>query len=168
MKVFVVVLLLTLALCEGNTCSRNRNTIPPSCKQPRRQIVYVDVDNLKVPYYVKRCDDLTCKETKQKCTATGVKKVKTEVQTVGPDGKLKCRKVEVEEHTECGCKCPENMVLDTYNNACKCTVKSKKCGKNRSWNDVSCACQCNKEGQCSSGYEFDMDKCKCVYIQEYR
>ncbi|CAH1174190.1 unnamed protein product [Phaedon cochleariae] len=79
----------------------------------------------------------------------------------------------VEKHTKCKCDCivkEENCnKYQEYRPAeCRCTCKNvdeeEKCYRNpgkKLWNPDLCTCQCRDVIQCTTGYYFDQNECKC-------
>ncbi|KAF5305938.1 hypothetical protein FQR65_LT07549 [Abscondita terminalis] len=82
----------------------------------------------------------------------------------------------VEKHVKCKCSCKVqakdcNGFQQYSAGECRCACtnidEEKKCNKESTlklWNPEVCSCQCRNVLQCSTGYTFDMLKCKCVPV----
>lgn len=63
-----------------------------------------------------------------------------------------CHKMQVYRRSECSCVCGNSDERD-------------KCYENpeiKLWNPEACACQCREIRNCSTGYLFDTNHCKCL------
>lgn len=77
----------------------------------------------------------------------------------------------VEEHTLCGCKCKinpedctEKQIYDER--MCKCICKNNNeiadcLAADKMWNHNTCQCKCKEIEECSTGYTFNIEFCKC-------
>lgn len=93
-----------------------------------------------------------------------------------PSEKLKYRGktiVPLEVHTKCECDCKikekDCTLKQTYKKAiCQCVCNNvderEKCIKDNNtkiWNSKTCDCVCREEKECSTGFYFDQNTCRC-------
>ncbi|XP_017884256.1 vascular endothelial growth factor C isoform X2 [Ceratina calcarata] len=83
------------------------------------------------------------------------------------------RIIPLEEHTKCVCDCTikekDCTLKQTYKkDQCQCVCNNvderDKCIKNNNtkiWNSKSCDCVCREEKDCSTGFYFDQNTCRC-------
>ncbi|XP_067119742.1 vascular endothelial growth factor A-like isoform X1 [Centruroides vittatus] len=77
----------------------------------------------------------------------------------------------IEEHTECGCKCKINPSDCTDEQThdprmCKCICKNSNqiadcLASDKLWDVETCQCKCKEVEECSTGYTFNSEICKC-------
>ncbi|CAL7936890.1 unnamed protein product [Xylocopa violacea] len=84
--------------------------------------------------------------------------------------------VPVEEHTSCQCDCKikeehcnAKQIYDPDECICKCknVDEAEKCNANNDtkiWNPELCACFCREELECSTGFYFDQNTCRCKQV----
>ncbi len=81
--------------------------------------------------------------------------------------------ITIEKHLKCKCDCrikkKDCTSVQVYEEQyCRCVCNNgeeeRSCSQqqNKLWNPSSCACQCREIAECSSGFSFDHDRCKCV------
>ncbi|XP_003702304.1 PDGF- and VEGF-related factor 1 [Megachile rotundata] len=128
---------------------------------------------------VKRCGGC-CNHSLFSCQPTAVdtrnfEVVVTAIEPIGLAYKGK-RIVPLEEHTkcECGCKikeehCNEKQLYIPEECRCMCNNvdEEEKCYKNsetKIWNPEHCACFCREAQECSTGFYFDQNTCRCRQV----
>ncbi|XP_017772523.1 PREDICTED: platelet-derived growth factor subunit B-like [Nicrophorus vespilloides] len=84
--------------------------------------------------------------------------------------------VHLEKHTKCACNCKVqstdcNKFQEYRQEECRCICNNideeKKChqhNKTKLWDSESCRCVCREISNCSSGFVFDPNLCKCMPI----
>lgn len=102
--------------------------------------------------------------------------------------------ITVEKHTKCKCQCKVKAEVVHVNfekistkvvcfqdctayqeyreSECRCVCKNideeRKCYKNsgvKLWNPDLCSCECREIQPCSTGFEFDLNECRCIQSQ---
>ncbi|XP_076236607.1 PDGF- and VEGF-related factor 1 isoform X2 [Calliopsis andreniformis] len=86
------------------------------------------------------------------------------------------RIVPLEEHTKCVCDCrikaehcteKQSYVKDECRCRCNNIDEEDKCRKNNEtkiWNPELCTCLCRDEQECSTGFYFDQNACRCRQV----
>ncbi|XP_076303428.1 PDGF- and VEGF-related factor 1 isoform X2 [Lasioglossum baleicum] len=85
------------------------------------------------------------------------------------------RIVPLEEHTKCKCDCTIKKEHCTEKQSyvqpeCRCRCNNvdeeEKCRRNdtKIWNPDLCVCLCRDEQQCSTGFYFDQNTCRCKQV----
>ncbi|XP_032454577.1 vascular endothelial growth factor A-A isoform X3 [Nasonia vitripennis] len=126
---------------------------------------------------IKRCGGC-CNHELLSCqpTATEIRNYEIHVTKIEEDlGQYNAFKeiVPLEEHTACKCHCKvkekdcsEKQYYSEHE--CRCICKNldeeDKCrqqNEKKYWNASSCSCQCRKVEECSTGFFFDQNLCRC-------
>ncbi|KAH0955517.1 hypothetical protein HN011_010674 [Eciton burchellii] len=123
---------------------------------------------------IKRCGGccssflLTCQPT-----STETRNFEVIVASVKERDYMGRRIVPLEEHTKCKCDCKikeedctEKQHYEPHNCQCACSNidEQQKCRKNNEikvWNTELCSCSCRAIEQCSTGYYFNHNTCRC-------
>ncbi|XP_050544863.1 platelet-derived growth factor subunit A-like [Daktulosphaira vitifoliae] len=163
---------------------RRSNLVPKAsgCTPEYRSVNLKDNDDPSLYYYppctrVNRCggccahDLLACQPIKAEMLNFEVM-----VSQYNEEGKLeyKGRKaITVEQHLKCKCDCivkeKDCNHLQVYHpNECRCVCSNDedqdKCNAEQDiklWNPSTCSCQCRDVQECTSGFLFDYNSCRC-------
>ena len=174
--------LLTGRMGENEERSNAERPTPARC-MPELQPVSLKVEtDPSTIYYpsctrVKRCGGC-CSHSLLSCqpTASEFRNFEVLVVSVDQSDGFNYRSkqiVPLEEHTKCMCDCrikPEhcNNKQSYVPEECRCMCNNvdeqKKCIKNNDtkiWNPEQCTCFCREEQECSTGFYFDQNTCRC-------
>ncbi|KZC04388.1 Vascular endothelial growth factor B, partial [Dufourea novaeangliae] len=170
----------------GDTEERSNaeRPIPAKC-MPELQPVSLKLENDPSTIYypsctrVKRCGGC-CSHALLSCqpVASEFRNFEVLVVSVETDGlSYKSKQiVPLEEHTKCACDCRIKAehcnVKQTYlKEECRCACKNvdeaEKCIRNndtKTWDPERCTCLCRDEQECSTGYYFDQNTCRCRQV----
>ncbi|KOC66908.1 Vascular endothelial growth factor A-A [Habropoda laboriosa] len=106
-------------------------------------------------------------------TASETRNFEVFVTSIVEFGRVDKRIVPLEEHTSCVCDCKtkkedcnekQTYLPDECMCSCKNVDEEEKCYKNNNtkiWNPNQCACFCRQELECSTGFFFDQNTCRC-------
>ncbi|XP_076357224.1 uncharacterized protein LOC143250491 isoform X6 [Tachypleus tridentatus] len=81
--------------------------------------------------------------------------------------------VKLEVHEKCSCECKEKRFdcssQQTYKaDECRCVcmnhMSSENCGDNQIWDSKDCSCKCKNYSNCSTGFYFNPESCRCDVI----
>ncbi|CAH1957106.1 unnamed protein product [Acanthoscelides obtectus] len=145
-----------------------------TCKPRDAIFELVDGENMVSPRYVvlKRCQGM-CKNRSCSAIHTANRIIFVTVKTL--DGRQLCKHVRVHDDEACGCSCfktcSDNKKLDEALCKClcsdkmnlisQCLLKNATSGRHL-WNSNDCRCHCIEESICSTGSEWNHDKCACI------
>ncbi|XP_016920282.2 vascular endothelial growth factor A, long form [Apis cerana] len=154
-----------------------------SC-MPELQTVPLLENEPSVIYYptctrVKRCGGC-CSHSLLSCqpTATEIRNFEIFVTVLESGDGLKYqgkRIVPIEEHTQCTCDCKIketdcNKKQSYIPEECTCTCNNvdeqKKCNESnmKMWHPDLCSCFCREVQECSTGFYFDQNSCRCLQV----
>ncbi|XP_076676975.1 uncharacterized protein LOC143373513 isoform X2 [Andrena cerasifolii] len=167
---------------ENEERSNAERPIPAKCMpelQPVSLKLETDPSSIYYPSCtrVKRCGGC-CSHSLLSCQPTASEFRNFEVLVVSVDQSdgfhyRSKQIVPLEEHTKCMCDCrikPEhcNSKQSYVEEECRCKCNNvdeqKKCIKNNDtkiWNPEQCTCFCREEQECSTGFYFDQNTCRC-------
>ncbi|XP_043253448.1 vascular endothelial growth factor A-A-like [Colletes gigas] len=165
--------------------SNAERPVPAKC-MPELQPVSLKLDNDPSTVYFPSCTRVMrcggcCSHSLLSCQPVASELRNFEVWVVsmdyvnGPSYRDK-RIIPVEEHTKCVCDCrikaehcneKQSYVKDECRCACNNNDEAEKCSKNNDtkvWNPELCACFCREELDCSTGFYFDQNTCRCRQV----
>ncbi|CAK9804737.1 Platelet-derived growth factor subunit A [Anthophora quadrimaculata] len=168
----------------GDTKERSNVEKPKPAKcMPELQTVLLKQDNDPSTIYIPECTRVKrcggcCTHALFSCqpTATETRNFEVLVVTIVDFKFSEKRIVPLEEHTECACDCKTkekdcNEKQIYYPDECICVCKNvdeeTKCLRNNDtklWNPNLCTCSCRQEMECSTGFFFDHNTCRCRQI----
>ncbi|ENN78839.1 uncharacterized protein LOC109535575 isoform X1 [Dendroctonus ponderosae] len=177
---------------DGNETERNAALIarPAKC-MPELTTVKIAQSDANVFYIpecirIERCGGccshelLSCQPTETETVTYSVMKTG---YTTGTNKLLKYvgrEPILVEKHTKCSCGCKVKAAdcgkyQEYRESECRCVCKNfdeeEKCYKNsylKLWNPNICSCQCREILDCSTGFQFDHNECRCIKVQVTR
>ncbi|XP_076224307.1 PDGF- and VEGF-related factor 1 isoform X1 [Nomia melanderi] len=168
---------------DGEERSKAEQPLSAKC-EPELQPVTLKVDNDPSKFYYPSCTRIhrcggCCSHSLLACEPVETNVRNFEVMVMSLVGrKLRYqdkRIVPLEEHTKCKCGCRIKAEhcneRQSYINAeCRCACnnvdEAAKCIKNSTkvWNPDRCVCLCRDEQECSTGFYFDQNTCRCKQV----
>lgn len=166
----------------GQERSKADRPIPANCKPELQPVSLKVTENPSTLYYpsctrIKRCGGC-CTHARLSCQPVASEVRNFEVMVVSLSGGQPTIKdkliVPLEEHTKCKCDCKikeedctEKQTYVLSECACRCNNndEEQKCLANNNtkiWNPDLCICVCREEQECSTGYYFDQNTCRCA------
>lgn len=168
----------------GETERSNAERPNQALCMPELQTVPLLENEPSVIYYptctrIKRCGGC-CTHSLLSCqpTATEIRNFEILVTILESSGKLKYqgkRIVPIEEHTQCTCDCKiketdcnkkQSYVPEECTCACNNVDEQKKCNESniKMWHPDLCSCFCRETQECSTGFYFDQNSCRCLQV----
>ncbi|XP_076641231.1 PDGF- and VEGF-related factor 1 isoform X2 [Halictus rubicundus] len=167
---------------DGQERSQADRPIPARCSpelQPVSLKIEEDPSTLYFPSCtrIKRCGGC-CTHAGLSCqpVASNFRNFEVMVVSVGATNEMTYKEkriVPLEEHTKCKCDCrikqehcneKQSYVQPECRCRCDNVDEEEKCrGKNETkiWNPDLCVCMCRDEQECSTGFYFDQNTCRC-------
>ncbi|XP_076176994.1 PDGF- and VEGF-related factor 1 isoform X2 [Ptiloglossa arizonensis] len=166
----------------GEQRSNAERPVPAVCI-PELQPVPLKLDTDPSTIYlptctrVKRCGGC-CSHPLFSCqpVASKLRNFEVTVASLDDNGMLNFKNnqiVLVEEHTKCKCDCKikaenctekQSYVEDDCRCECNNVDEASKCVNSKFWHPEHCACFCREELECSTGFYFDQNTCRCRQV----
>lgn len=167
----------------GDTGERSNAEVPsPAGCAPELQTVPLNKDADPSTMYfpsctrVKRCGGC-CNHLLLSCqpAAVEIRNFQVLVMSIGQSPIMtdtNKRIVPVEEHTKCHCDCKikkehcsekQSYIPAECRCMCNNVDEEEKCKNNetKEWNPETCTCSCREKQECSTGWYFDQNTCRC-------
>ncbi|XP_031368402.1 uncharacterized protein LOC102675058 [Apis dorsata] len=154
------------------------------CMPELQTVPLLENDDPSIVYYptctrIKRCGGC-CNHSFLSCqpTATETRNFEVSVTALESSNTLKYqgkRIVPIEEHTQCTCDCKiketdcnkkQSYVPEECTCVCNNIDEQKKCNESnmKIWHPDHCNCSCRELQECTTGFYFDQNSCRCLQI----
>nr|CAH7716868.1 unnamed protein product [Callosobruchus chinensis] len=155
---------------------------PAGC-QPEKVSVKLGTDTDPTILYMPPCTRIErcggcCSHPLLECQPTDTKIIPFQIKKTRYTGSNKLKVISkevvlIEKHVACKCGCiikakDCNKYQEYHEAECRCACvnmdEASKCTNNHQklWNPKICACQCREVLECTTGYIFDQQECKCL------
>ncbi|XP_003696855.2 uncharacterized protein LOC100869681 [Apis florea] len=155
-----------------------------SCMPELQTVPLLENDDPSIIYYptctrVKRCGGC-CTHPFLSCQPTAMETRNFEIFVTALESNNGLRYqgkriVPIEEHTQCTCDCKiketdcnkkQSYIPEECTCACNNVDEKKKCNESnmKMWHPDLCSCFCREVRECSTGFYFDQNSCRCLQV----